>query len=35
MVGLGQTVCRAIAPKCHECKITHLCPAYIRPEDCL
>lgn len=35
MVGLGQTVCRAIGPKCHECAITHLCPSYIPPEACL
>ncbi len=35
LVGLGQTVCRAISPKCHECSITQLCPSYIPPEACL
>ena len=28
LVGFGQTVCKAIAPRCHQCQITALCPAY-------
>ncbi|KAJ1732786.1 alpha,alpha-trehalase nth1 [Coemansia sp. Benny D160-2] len=27
LVGLGQTVCRAIGPKCNECPVIHHCPS--------
>ena len=34
LVGFGQQTCKAIAPRCHECKITKICPVYVDPESC-
>ncbi|KAJ1820667.1 alpha,alpha-trehalase nth1 [Coemansia sp. RSA 2675] len=31
LVGLGQTVCRAIGPKCGECPVSQYCPSSLQP----
>ncbi|KAJ2871041.1 alpha,alpha-trehalase nth1 [Coemansia aciculifera] len=33
LVGLGQTVCRAIGPKCGECPVSQYCPSSLQPRS--